>query len=134
MLFFLSHTQLISRLNFFFFFFLFFLFIAQLILASLNSDNYYYSDSSKINENEDEYDAGADWSEVAAARAAYKGPSPSPSPTTDASIPESFIVELQATAKQNQINNVIKSSVNNYNSISTTPSIYDFQGTYLHTC
>lgn len=91
----------------------------------------YYSDSSKINENEDEYDAEGDGGggEVASARATLLGPTSSTPINTDANIPESFIVELQATARENQINNVIKSTVNNnYNTISTTPSIYDFQG------
>lgn len=90
------------------------------ILASLNTD--YYSDNIKIREDEDEYNAGAEWSE---ARTALQG-----STNTDASIPESFIIELQATARENQVSNVIKSTVNNFNSnsMATTPSIYDFQG------
>lgn len=94
--------------------------MSSILASSLNTD--YYSDNIKISEDEDEYNAGGEWSE---ARTALQG-----STNTDASIPESFIIELQATARENQISNVIKSTVNNFNSnsVATTPSIYDFQG------
>jgi hypothetical protein len=89
--------------------------------------NYYSDNPEIIKEEDDEYDAvGDEWGEKAAA--AIQGPSIS---STDANLPESFIVELHATARENQIKNVIKSTVNNYESVATTPSIYDFQGRYL---
>lgn len=49
-----------------------------------------------------------------------------PEASTQTTIPESYLIELKATARESE--NVIKSTVNNYNSVATTPSIYDFQG------
>ena len=64
-------------------------------------------DDSSIKIIEEDYDSGEEWS---------RGP-------TVPILPESYLVELKAS-KENQIQNVIKSSVN-----TTTPaSIYDFHG------
>lgn len=46
--------------------------------------------------------------------------------STETMMPEGYLIELRATARESQ--NVIKSTVNNYNTVATTPSIYDFQG------
>jgi hypothetical protein len=65
-----------------------------------------YDDSVRISD-DDDYDSGEEWREVALA--------------TEPNLPNGFLVELKAT-KEN--NNVILSAVN----ITTKPSIYDFQG------
>lgn len=64
-------------------------------------------DESSIKISDEDYDSGEEWS---------RGP-------TVPILPEGYIVELKAS-KENQIQNVIKSSVN-----TTTPaSIYEFHG------
>lgn len=84
----------------------------------------YYSDNTKIKEYEYDYDARDEWSQKD--MPALHTP---PETTTETSLPESYLIELRTTAWDSQ--NVIKSTVNNYNSVATTPSIYDFQGENL---
>lgn len=64
-------------------------------------------DDSSFKTSDEEYDSGEEWN---------RGP-------TVPIQPDSYIVELKAT-KENQIQNVIKSSVNT----TSPPSIYDFHG------